>query len=330
MIRTIYAAQYRWYAYSSYNFLMDVLTDILHSLRLSGGVRFQCDFRAPWGMEMKSASVADFHIITRGQCWLRLGAQAQPVPLQAGDIVVFPHGDGHALTASPDEDTVPAEQIVEGRDLDHYGPVTYGGDGLPAGILCGYFEFDREQRHPLVAALPPLIHLRATDAQDLAWLQTVIGLITQETRYPRPGVQAVVNRLAEVLFIQILRAHLGRASAPAGILAAIADRQVGAALAQLHGAPEKSWTVATLGRRAAMSRSAFSARFTRLVGETPMQYLALRRMEKARALLMSPQVSTAAVAEKVGYRTEAAFSKAFKRIVGVGPGAFRRKGNDRR
>lgn len=304
---------------------IDVLSDILRSLHLKGGVYFQCDFRAPWGMKIKPTPVAEFHLVTRGQCWLRLGSRTQPVPLHVGDVVVFPHGDGHTLLDAPNAAAVPAEQIVGGQNLDAYGPVVYGGKGLPAGMLCGFFEFDREPRHPLVAALPPLIHIRGTDAEDFARLQSVIALIAHETGTPRPGADAVVNRLAEVLFIQILRAHIARAGARSGILAAIADKKIGDALAHLHNAPEKPWSVASLGMKVAMSRSAFAARFARLVGQTPMEYLALRRMERARELLRIGGANTAAVAEQVGYRSEAVFSKAFKKIVGTGPGAFRRK-----
>lgn len=307
----------------------DVLSDILRSVRLRGGVYFQCDFRAPWGMKIKPSPVAEFHLVTRGQCWLRLGSRTQPVPLHAGDIVVFPHGDGHTLLDAPNAAAVAVEQIVGDQNLDAYGPVVYGGKGLPAGMLCGYFEFDREPRHPLVAALPPLIHIRGSDAQDFAGLQSLVGLIAHETGKPRPGADAVVNRLAEVLFIQILRVHIGRADAPPGLLAAIADRQIGAALAHLHDAPDRPWSVASLGKKVAMSRSAFAARFARLVGQTPMDYLASRRMEKARELLRIEGANAAAVAEKVGYRSEAAFSKAFKRIVGTGPGAFRRRSPQR-
>ncbi|MBI2311466.1 MAG: AraC family transcriptional regulator [Betaproteobacteria bacterium] len=304
---------------------MDVLSDILSSLHLKGGVYFRCDFSAPWGMEIKPTPVAEFHLITRGQCWLRVPSRPTPIPLHSGDVVVFPHGDAHTLLDAPGSEAVPAEKIVAGQNLDHYGPVVYGGDGLPAGILCGYFEFDREARHPLIAALPPVIHIRGTDTHDFAWLQTAITFIAQETREPRPGGDAVVNRLAEVLFIQILRVHIERAEMPLGLLAAIADKQIGAALAHLHNAPEKPWSVASLANRVAMSRSAFAARFARLVGQSPMDYLARRRMDKARELLEVHRMSVAAVAEKVGYRSEAAFGKAFKKIVGTGPGAFRRK-----
>jgi len=304
---------------------MDVLTDILQSLHLKAGVYFRCEFSAPWGMEIRPTPVAEFHVVTRGSCWLRLASRRNPIPLQGGDVVVFPHGEAHALVDAPDRKAAPAESIVGNRSLEHYGPVVYGGDGVPAHVLCGYFEFDRESRHPLVAALPSLIHIRGADAEEFAWLQTVIRFIAHETRDARPGSDAVVSRLAEVLFIQILRAYVQRADAPAGFLAALAHKHIGEALAQMHGAPEKPWSVAALGARAALSRSAFAARFTQLVGRPPMEYLSALRMAKARALLADARSSTAAVAEQVGYRSEAAFSKTFKKMTGTGPGAYRRR-----
>jgi AraC-like DNA-binding protein len=280
-------------------------------------------------MAMKPSPVAEFHLVTRGQCWLRLKSRKDPIPVLAGDVVVFPHGDAHAIVDAPDREAVPAEEIVGGQSVERYGPVVFGGDGLPASIVCGYFEFDRAARHPLVAALPPLIHIRGADAGDFAWLQTTVNFIARETRDSRPGADAAVNRLVEVLFIQILRAHIESVDAPPGILAAIADKRIGAALALLHSAPEKPWTLTSLGKHVAMSRSAFAARFARFVGQPPMEYLALRRMEKARALLLGEGMNAAAVAGEVGYRSEAAFSKAFKKIVGVGPGAFRRSSSGR-
>ncbi len=297
----------------------------MRPLHLRGGVYFRCDFRAPWGMRIKPTPVAEFHLIVRGQCWLQLATRRQPVALHGGDIVVLPHGDGHALLDSPKSRAVPAERIVGGQSLDRYGPVVYGGKGLPAEILCGYFEFERAPRQTLLAALPPLIHVRGADSDALASLQAVMALISRETRNPQPGGAAIVDRLAEVLFIQILRAYIASAEAPSGIFAAIADRQIGAALAQLRSAPEKPWSVASLAKQVAMSRSAFSARFTQLVGQPPMRYLAERRMERARELLAQPGMNAAAVAGKVGYGSEAAFGKAFKKIFGTGPGAFRRR-----
>ncbi|MBI2296107.1 MAG: helix-turn-helix transcriptional regulator, partial [Betaproteobacteria bacterium] len=175
----------------------------------------------------------------------------------------------------------------------------------------------------------PLIHIRGTDSYDFAWLQTALNFMIHETKAARPGAEAVVNRLAEVLFIQMVRAYLEQSKAPPGMLAAIADKQIGAALQLMHQAPQHPWLLATLAQRVGVSRSAFAARFHQLVGQTPMQYLTFWRMQQARKLLTETRLGTAAIAERVGYQSEAAFSKAFKKIVGTGPGAFRRTSSRR-
>ena len=303
---------------------MDVLSDILRSIHLGGGVYFRCEFSAPWGMELKPTPVAEFHIIVSGNCWLRMAGRSNPIPLQGGDLVAFPHGDAHSLVDAPDGVALPAEEILQGQNLDHYGPVRYGGNGLPATVLCGYFQFDRDNPHPLVAALPPLIHIRGADSYDFAWLQTALNFMIHETKAAKPGAEAVVDRLAEVLFVQMVRAYVQQSKAPPGMLAAIADKQIGAALQLMHQAPQQPWVLASLAQQVGMSRSAFAARFSQRVGQTPMQYLTFWRMQRARELLAATRLSIAAIAERVGYRSEAAFNKAFKKTVGTGPGAYRR------
>ncbi len=302
---------------------MDVLSDVLTSIHLGGGVYFRCEMTSPWGMAIPSTPVAEFHVIVRGQCWLRLPGQPA-VALQAGDVVAFLHGGEHALVDAPDSRTQPAEKILEGQSLDNFGPVRHGGGGPPASILCGYFEFDRDSLHPLVAALPPFIHLRGTGIAEASWLQTALNFMIHETMAAKPGAEAVVGRLAGVLFVQMVRAYLDLAESPPAMLAAIADRQIGAALALMHKQPARGWTLEALARDAGLSRSALAARFLKLVGETPMQYLTMWRMQLARRLLVESALGTAAVAERVGYQSEAAFSKAFKKAVGIGPGAYRR------
>jgi AraC-like DNA-binding protein len=303
---------------------MDVLSDVLTSIHLGGGVRFRCELSAPWGMAMKASRSAEFHVIVRGSCWLRIPGRSEPIALQGGDLVAFLHGKAHRLTDAPGRKARPAEEILEGQNVAHYGPVTYGGGGLPASILCGYFEFDRDALHPLVDALPPFIHLRGTDTSEVAWLQTALNFMIHETKAARPGAEAVVNRLAGVLFVQMVRAYIEQSKSPPAMLAAIADKRVGAALELMHQAPQDAWTLETLARRAGMSRSALAARFHQLVGKTPMQYLTLWRMQLARRFLGETRLGTAAIAERVGYLSEAAFRKAFKKAVGKGPGAYRR------
>ncbi len=303
---------------------MDVLSDILRSVHLGGGVYFRCEFSAPWGMEIKPTPVAEFHVIVRGNCWLRMPGRSDPIPLQGGDLVAFSHGDAHSLVDAPEGVALPAEEILQGQNLDHYGPVTYGGNGLPATVLCGYFQFDRDRPHPLVAALPSVIHIRGTESHDLVWLQAALNFMIHETKAARPGAEAVVNRLAEVLFVQMVRAYIDRSKARPGMLAAIADKQIGAVLQLMHQAPQHPWALAILAQRVGMSRSAFAARFNQLVGQTPMQYLTFWRMQKAQELLQDKGLSTAAIAERVGYQSDAAFSRVFKKAIGMGPGAYRR------
>jgi transcriptional regulator GlxA family with amidase domain len=199
------------------------------------------------------------------------------------------------------------------------------GDGQPASILCGYFRFDRNPPHPLLDALPTLIHVKGADSQDLAWLNATLNFMIHETRAARPGAEAVVDRLAAVLFIQVLRAYIESSESSPGMLAAFADRQIGAALELMHRRPTEAWTLDGLARQVGLSRSVFAARFQRLVRQPPLQYLTLWRMQLARTQLTSTRLPLARIAERVGYGTEASFSKAFKKIVGTSPGQYRRQ-----
>jgi AraC-like DNA-binding protein len=304
---------------------MDVLSDILGTVHLGGGVHFRCEFAAPWSMGMQATTDAPFHVVVRGNFWLRVPEQKEPIALHSGDLVVLPHGGAHALLDSPDGVVRPLDEVTAGQPLDHYGPITNSGDGQPASILCGYFRFDRDWAHPVLAALPPLIHIRDTALHDLAWLQTSLNFMIHETQAARPGAEAIVNRLVGVLFIQVVRTYIEQCSSPPGMFAAFADKQIGAALALIHERPQDPWTLESIARRVGVSRSAFATRFHKLVRQTPMQYLTVWRMLLARRLLTGSQLSTAAIAERVGYQSEASFSKTFKKIAGAGPGAYRRR-----
>jgi AraC-like DNA-binding protein len=303
---------------------MDVLSDVLSSIHLGGGVYFHCEMTSPWGMAIPRTEVAEFHVIVRGQCWLRLPDRPEPVMLQGGDVVAFLHGGAHGLVDAPTSAEQSVAEILDGQNLEHFGPVRHGGGGVPMSMLCGYFEFDRNSAHPLVAALPPFIHLRGTGLSEFSWLQTALNFMIHETMAAKPGSEAVVGRLAGVLFVQMVRAYLEQTESPPAVLAAIADRQIGAALSLMHKAPARTWTLELLARESGMSRSALASRFHQLVGDTPMQYLTMWRMQLARRLLAESALGTAAIAERVGYQSEAAFSKAFKKAVGMAPGAFRK------
>jgi AraC-like DNA-binding protein len=304
---------------------MDALTDMLGSLRLSGGVYFRCVLSAPWGMDIGQTPVAEFHVIVSGSCWLKVAGEDKPICLEAGDVVVFPHGHAHVLLDAPESLALPAETIIGSQNIEHYGPVVYGNGGMTANILCGYFEFDRKINSPLLDALPSVIHIKGADAAELSWLQATINFICHETRASGHGTEAVVNRLVEVLFIQIMRAYITQSKMPLGILSAIADPKTGLALNAMHQKPEYNWTLDELAQQAGMSRTAFSQRFHALAGQPPMHYLTMWRMQKAKELLESGNVTMLAIAEQAGYQSEASFSKAFKKCMGMSPGACRRK-----
>jgi AraC-like DNA-binding protein len=284
---------------------------------------FRCEFTAPWGMQIPQGPMAEFHIVVRGQCWLRVPGAKSPVPLRAGDIAVFMSGGPHALVDSPKGKALPPDVVLKGQNLEHFGPVTFGGDGPPATVLCGYFKFDRESRNPMIDALPPLIHICGTDGKSD--LESVVALMMEESRAARPGAEVVVNRLCEVLFVRIVRAYLEQTPEARGLLAAMVDPQIGAALNLIHQSLHEPWTLAMLARKLGMSRSALAGRFHQLVGKPPIQYLTEWRMETARRLLSESRLTQAVIAERVGYGSEAAFGKGFKRLLGVAPGAYRRQ-----
>ncbi len=299
---------------------MDVLTDILSTLRLRGTVYFQADFCAPWGMDMKGGAVANFHLIVKGSCWLRGPDQTSVRQLYQGDMVVLTHGDRHALLHAPDADAAPAESVISKGDR-RGARIIYGGKGAPTTIICGHYEVDRAGMHPLLRALPELIHLKRD--QQTEWLATASRLAVIESNSKQDGSAAVVNRLAEILFIQVIRAHASRHPNQTGFLATLAEPTLATALSLLHEAPARSWNLVELANSCGVSRTILADRFKQMLGVPPIQYLTEWRMHKARELLVTSDQSTAWIAEQVGYATEWSFSKAYKRVFGEPPGATR-------
>lgn len=301
---------------------LDNLEAVFRALRLTGTVYFEADFRAPWGMDMKPGRVASFHIVTGGQCWLRGAALPEPRRLTSGHVAVFPHGAGHTLSDRPRGHTQPAETLLAQGQRDGEVRPVYGGQGPSATLICGHFEYDRAALHPLVTSLPDCILLDPADAPAPAWMEAAARLAVSDGG--AGPAAAVVDRLAEALLIQVLRAWMTTQQPSEGYLAAIVDPGLSRALRALHDAPDRDWSVEDLAGLASLSRSAFAARFKSLVGASPIHYLASWRMQRARALLLTEAESIAQVAASVGYQSEFAFAKAFKRHFGEAPGAMRR------
>ncbi len=313
----------------------DTISDLLRAVRLRGAVFFSVDATAPWVTETPAAPeiasriipgaehVIDYHIVTAGSCWG--GIVGEPaLRLEAGDVIVFPQGDSHVMSSAPGMRGSPDVGVY--RRPEDQLPIAItqkGGDGERAEVICGFLGCDARPFNPLLATLPRVMHVRGQATGD-AVIGQLIKLAISETTMRRSGGECVLARLSELLFIEVVRGHL--ATLPpehSGWLAGLRDDHVGRALGKLHHRPEYPWSLDELAREAGLSRSTLAERFTHLVGIPPMQYLAHWRMQLASTLLSGTATGLAEVAERVGYGSEAAFSRAFKRYVGMAPAHWR-------
>jgi AraC-like DNA-binding protein len=304
--------------------LHDPLGEALHAVRMSGAFYCRSEFTAPWGLTLPPLpGYLWFHLVTSGSVTLAAGDDT--IALQSGDIALVTQGAGHVLYS---DRTAPAPGILDlPRDeiSDRYEVLRHGGDGALTRMMCGAVRFDHPAARNLVALLPEIISIDAAST-DVASMQSTLQLIAAETKHPRPGGEAVITRLADVLIIQAIRWWMETdPGAQTGWLGALKDEQIGHALGLIHNDPKRDWTIAALADEVAMSRSAFAARFTELVGEPVMQYVTRWRMRVAVNALQDEQATVAELADRLGYRSEAAFARAFKRVVGVAPGAVRRR-----
>ena len=303
----------------------DPLGEALHFLRMNGAFYCRSELTAPWGMTMMAMpGYVWFHVVTDGRVWLEAG-DAEPTLLQPGDLGLVPHGEGHVLRSEPGV-PVPDVLDLEREEIsDRYEILRHGGGGAPTMLICGAVRFDHPAARNLVEILPPLLHVEASSSPQLDWMQSTLRLMAVEARELRPGGEAVITRLGDILVVQAIRSWLETdAAARTGWLGALQDRQIGRALALIHREPSRAWTVASLADELAMSRSAFAARFTELVDEPVMQYVTRWRMQVAVNSLKEEGTTVAELANRLGYRSEAAFARAFKRVVGVPPGAVKR------
>ena len=325
----------------------DPLSDVLRSVRLRGAVFYYVNCRNEWVAESPAArDVADvvmpgcehvlgYHLIIKGGSWAAT-VGVPPVRLSSGDIVMFPRGDAHVLSSAPgmrapsgDGDWVAATRNdPKPIPVAYYGDVAQPGVAMPLEeastvIICGFVGCDLRPFNPLIEALPRLLHLPAGGVG--AWVTPVLHQAASESELRRPGSAAVLERVSEMVFVDAARRYLESLPADAsGWLAALRDRHVGRAIGLLHDRPAHPWTIDELGRQIGLSRSTLHERFVELVGQPPMQYLTNWRMQCGARLLREGQATVATIAQEVGYDSEAAFARAFKRLVGQPPAAWRR------
>jgi AraC-like DNA-binding protein len=325
----------------------DTLSDVLRFVRLRGAVFYYMNFGHEWAAEAPPASdiaaavmpgaehVIEYHVITKGAGWAAIPGQS-PVRLGTGDIVMFPHGDRHVMSSAPGmrPTRVDSEWMYATRNDPKPIPIAFHsthdfsiGEVAPdsaTNVVCGFLGCDLRPFNPLIATLPRLLHLPTTGARD--WIAPVMQQAVDASQNKRPGSEALLERLSEAMFVEAVRRYVDMLpEQSSGWLAGLRDRHVGRALALLHAEPARDWTIEALAGEVALSRSALYDRFVQLVGQPPVQYLTQWRMQLAASLLRESQATVAGIALDVGYDSEAAFSRAFKRIVGKPPAAWRRE-----
>jgi AraC-like DNA-binding protein len=302
---------------------MDILTDVLRELRLHNLLYGRMEFSAPWGLRFPDLKgYFPFYVMARGSCVLEQ-AGSPALSLNAGDAVFLPHGGDTILKDSPRSKVLNVEGVFPpcGEPFAD-GPLRYGGGGAQSVLLGGLFSFDQGAFEPFIRSLPSVIHLKE-DSASAPWFEAIRKQMNAEIASDKQGSKIVISRLADLLFIQALRAHLDSCQAAGGgWLKALQDPQLSAAISQMHESPGKPWTVESLARAAGLSRSAFAARFGSLVGEGPLAYLTRWRREKAQTLLLN-RTPIEAIAKQLGYASAPAFSRAFKRLHGAAPGSLR-------
>jgi AraC-like DNA-binding protein len=336
---------------------MDVLSEVLRVVRLSGVVHFRAEFTRPWSIISSppeilttrlmpgAESVTPFHVVTHGRCIAKSGTLPD-MALEAGDVIVFPRGDQHILTSNPKLSPVPIKDIYRKPSTDQIAVVQHGGGGDEDGFICGFLHSD-QRFGPLLGSLPTALCIRSRGQRieletfsadnrhthvidnpgEVEWWQATLRYFRSETERAELGNHAVLARLSELMFMDVMRWQLrALTEGGTGWLAGLNDPQVGRAIALLHAQPSHPWTVDELADRAGISRSALAKRFADLVGEAPIQYLAGWRMHLARQMLRDSTLGIGEIAGRIGYESEAAFNRAFKRAVGSPPAEWRRSG----
>lgn len=318
---------------------MDVLSDVLRAVRLTGAVYFDIDAGFPWVGESppteaiaaaimpEAQHIISFHAVVSGSCWAGLGdASVPPIRVEAGDVVLFPQGSSNVMSSAPGERGKP-NMAMYYRPVDEHLPfkVIHGGDGDErTRFICGYLGCDSRPFNPLLSSLPAILCARKP-LDGSAWITDLFLHAMAEGSSGRSGAETVLTRLSELMFVEVVRTHLETLpEGSGGWLAGLRDRHVGEALRLVHSRPSEPWTLDKLARGAGCSRSSLANLFAQFVGSSPMQYLTGWRMQLAVRRLETQGVSIAQVGAELGYESEAAFNRAFKRFVGIPPGTWRR------
>jgi AraC family transcriptional regulator, alkane utilization regulator len=320
---------------------MDALSDVLQVVRLGGAVYLHGEFTAPWSVEGRAdielcgtflprcERVISYHLVTAGSCWAKLTAESDSaLEVRAGELLVVPQGEPHIMASSLDLEPMSAAEVQSEHLRKAPGELlqlSYGGGGEVTRLLCGFIACDETQTNPLIAMLPRIFKVDMRNDPQSAWLESSLQFAASEAADARAGSSIVLGKLSELLFVEAVRRCVeSRPATQEGWLAGVRDRFVGRALSLIHAQPAYAWTVEELANRVGLSRSAFSQRFTDLVGQPPMQYLTRWRLQLAAKELTGQAKPLIAIATQVGYESEAAFNRAFKREFGMPPSSWKK------
>ena len=316
---------------------MDTLSDVLRGIKLTGAVFLHAEFSAPWCVGVPPATmiaqflmpsaehVARYHLVTSGRCTIKPDG-SNAATLEAGDVVVLPHGEPHLIGSDLHQPPASMRNLAQPPGWERLPLLHHGGGGTVTTLVCGFLACDPRLCRPLLSALPTLLKVNIRSSPAGAWIENSICYAADQASSPRPGGDALLAKLSEVLFVETLRAYIERLPPErTGWLAGLRDPVVGASLGLMHARPADDWTVDRLAKEVGCSRSVLAERFTHFIGEPPGHYLTRWRLAVAADLLRSGRASLTRVAETVGYQSEAAFNRAFKREHGVPPATWRRR-----
>ncbi len=314
-----------WYQWS----MLDLLSDILTNLSMRGTLYFRTSLTSPWGIEVPSfENVARFHYAHRGNCLIEVMGVEKPVALQQGDLLIIPHGASHRLYCAPEtrHAVLPLDTVLERSGFTGTGVLVYGGndDDRDTQLICGHFSFEPHAKHILMERLPPFIHLENYGEHSGKWMEATLRAIGHETGGQRMGGDLIALKMSEAILAQAIRSFIESDEALEWGLGGFSDPNLRRALDAFHKAVDQNWSVETLANAAGMSRTSFAVLFQKKMAMTPMEYVTRWRIEIAKKLLTQPKSTLTDAAEGVGYASDSAFARVFKKETGMTPAGFKR------
>jgi AraC family transcriptional regulator, alkane utilization regulator len=304
----------------------DVLSNLLHTVRFRSTIFGTSHLTSPWGISIAQKNLACFLIILKGRCYLTIQGVGTPIPLKEHEVVLLPQGHAHVIRDALGSPVTPLDQLLSADKLEKNGDLHYGGGGDLTITMCGGFQSDHPSINPILNGLPPFLHIQPDDEKDWSSLILTLQSLVTEAPSGAAGRDVIMARLSDILFVQILRAsYLQTTPENPGLWSALTDQNISGALTLIHRDPERHWSVGELAREVGMSRTAFAVKFTALAGDSPARYMTRARITRAINYLRDSNITIQEIAKNVGYDSESALSRAFRRLVGVSPGLFRRE-----